>query len=89
MTKADLIAQVAKEAKITKSEAGKAVDSITDTVGKDLKKGGRTTLTGFGTFSVANRNAPGPAETRERGRRCGSRQKRPRSSQQARPSRRR
>jgi len=57
MTKAELIAQVAKEAKITKAAAGQAIDSTTDTITKDLKKGGRITLPGFGTFSVANRKA--------------------------------
>jgi DNA-binding protein HU-beta len=57
MTKADLIEAVAREAKITKAAAAQAIDSITDTITKDLKKGGRITLTGFGTFSVANRKA--------------------------------
>ena len=57
MTKAELISAVAREAKITKTAAAQAIDSITDTITKDLKKGGRITLTGFGTFSVANRKA--------------------------------
>jgi len=57
MTKADLIEAVAKDANITKAAAGKAVDSITDTITKDLKKGGRITLMGFGTFSIASRKA--------------------------------
>jgi DNA-binding protein HU-beta len=55
MTKADLIATVAKEAKITRAAAVQAIDSIIDTITKDLKKGGWITLTGFGTFSVGNR----------------------------------
>ena len=49
--------QVAREAKITKTGAAQAIDSITDSITKDLKKGGRITLMGFGTFSVANRKA--------------------------------
>ena len=57
MTKSELIAQVAKEATITKAAAAQAIDSITGTITKDLKKGGGVTLTGFGTFSVANRKA--------------------------------
>jgi DNA-binding protein HU-beta len=57
MTKADLIQAVAKDAKISKSAAAQAIDSITDAIAKDLKRGGRVTLTGFGTFSVANRKA--------------------------------
>ena len=57
MTKADLIAQVAREAKITKTAAARAIDAIAESITKDLKKRGRITLTGFGTFSVANRKA--------------------------------
>jgi DNA-binding protein HU-beta len=57
MTKADLIAQVAKEAKITKAAAAQAIETITESITKDLKKGGRITLTGFGTFAVAKRKA--------------------------------
>ena len=57
MTKADLIEAVARDAKITKAAAAQTVDSITDTITKDLKKGGRITLTGFGTFSVGKLKA--------------------------------
>ena len=57
MTKTDLIAQVARDAKITKAAAARAIDAITASITRGLKKGGRITLTGFGTFSVANRNA--------------------------------
>jgi DNA-binding protein HU-beta len=57
ITKAHVIATVPKEAKITKAAAAQAIDSITDSITKDLKKGGRVTLAGFGTFSVANRKA--------------------------------
>ena len=57
MTKAELISKVANEAKITKAAAAQAVDAITETITKDLKKGGRISLPGFGTFSVSNRKA--------------------------------
>jgi DNA-binding protein HU-beta len=57
MTKEELIAAVAREAKITKVAAAKAIDSMTDNVTKELKKGGRIALTGFGTFTVAKRKA--------------------------------
>ena len=57
MTKAEIIARVATEAKITKTQAEKAVNAVTGTITKDLKKGGRITLTGFGTFSVAKLKA--------------------------------
>ena len=57
MTKGELISKVAKEAKITKVAAAQAIDSVTATITRELKIGGRITLTGLGTFSVANRKA--------------------------------
>jgi DNA-binding protein HU-beta len=57
MTKADLIAHIGKEAKISKASAEKAVNAFTGGVTKALKKGDKLTLTGFGTFSVARRRA--------------------------------
>ncbi|MGO8991110.1 MAG: HU family DNA-binding protein [bacterium] len=57
MTKAELIASVGKEARISKASAEKAVNAFTNTVMKALKKGDKLALTGFGTFSVAKRRA--------------------------------
>jgi len=57
MTKADLIATIGKEAKISKASAEKALNTFTAAVTKALKKGDKLTLTGFGTFSVAKRRA--------------------------------
>jgi DNA-binding protein HU-beta len=57
MTKADLVSSVAKDAKVTKTAAEKAVNALTGAVTKALKKGDKITLTGFGTFSVAKRRA--------------------------------
>ena len=57
MTKAELIDKMAKEAKVTKAAAGKALDSFVDGVKKALKKGDKVTLIGFGTFSVTQRKA--------------------------------
>ena len=57
MTKADLIATMAKEAKIPKVAAEKALNAFTDSVTKALKKGDKLTLTGFGTFSAVKRGA--------------------------------
>jgi DNA-binding protein HU-beta len=58
MTKAELIGQMAKDAKIPKAAAGKALDSFTDGVKKALKKkDGKVTLVGFGTFSKVHRKA--------------------------------
>lgn len=57
MTKADLVAQMAKDAGITKAAAEKALGSFTKSVTKALSKGGKVTLVGFGTFSVRERKA--------------------------------
>jgi len=56
-TKADLVSRMAKDAKITKVAAGKALDSVIDGVTKALKKGDSVTLVGFGTFSVTRKKA--------------------------------
>ena len=57
MTKAELVNHIAKEARIPKVSAEKALNAFTGAVTKVLKKGDRLTLTGFGTFSVAKRKA--------------------------------
>jgi len=55
MTKADLIEKVAKDAGLTKSDAGKCIDGLIDAVTISLKKGQKVSLIGFGTFSVTKR----------------------------------
>jgi DNA-binding protein HU-beta len=57
MTKAELVAKVAKNAKTTKAAAGKSLDAVIEGITKALKKGDRVTLVGFGTFSVSKRKA--------------------------------
>jgi DNA-binding protein HU-beta len=57
MNKAELVAQVAEETGITKTQANAALDSFIDAVTKTLKKGDKVTLVGFGTFSVSKRQA--------------------------------
>ena len=57
MTKVELVDKMAKDAKVTKAAAGKALDSFVDGVKKALKKGDKVTLIGFGTFSVVQRKA--------------------------------
>jgi DNA-binding protein HU-beta len=57
MTKAELVAKMAKDASITKAAAAKALDGVIDGIAKALKKGDSVTLVGFGTFSVAKRKA--------------------------------
>jgi DNA-binding protein HU-beta len=57
MTKAELVAAVARDSNISKTAAEKAVNAVCAGVMKALKRGDKLTLTGFGTFSVAKRKA--------------------------------
>jgi DNA-binding protein HU-beta len=57
MNKAELIAKIAEDAGITKTQANTALDSFVEAVTKTLKGGGKVTLVGFGTFSVSKRAA--------------------------------
>jgi DNA-binding protein HU-beta len=57
MNKAELIAKLADDAGITKTQAGAALDSFTEAIAKTLRKGDKVTLVGFGTFSVSKRAA--------------------------------
>lgn len=57
MNKGELIDKIAKDAKVTKGQAGDALDSFISAVGTSLSKGGKVTLVGFGTFSVSKRLA--------------------------------
>ncbi len=58
MTKAELVEKMAKDAGISKTAAGAALNSFTDGVTKALKKkDGKVTLVGFGTFSKVRRKA--------------------------------
>lgn len=57
MTKEELIAKAASDAKISKVQTRAVLASIIDSVMKTLKKGGKISLVGFGTFSRSNRKA--------------------------------
>jgi len=57
MTKEQIITKIAEDAKTTKVQAKKALESFIDCVGKTLKKGEKVSLVGFGTFLVSKRNA--------------------------------
>jgi len=57
MNKAELIAKIAGDAGITKTQANATVDSFIEAVTKTLKSGNKVTLVGFGTFSVSKRAA--------------------------------
>jgi DNA-binding protein HU-beta len=57
MNKAQLIEAIAKDAKMTKVEAKKALGSVITATTKALSKGDRVALIGFGSFCVAKRAA--------------------------------
>ena len=56
MNKGDLVAAVAGDAGVSKSQAQAAVDSVLSNIEGTLAGGGRVALVGFGTFSVSHRN---------------------------------
>lgn len=57
MTKAELIAKVASDAQVKKSDAERTINSLLKTLSGTLKTEGRLALAGFGTFVVVDRKA--------------------------------
>ena len=57
MNKTELIDAMAADAGITKAAAKKALESFLGNVEASLKKGGRVSLVGFGSWAVSKRNA--------------------------------
>ena len=57
MNKAEIIDAIATATNLTKADSGRALDAFMEATTKALKKGDKLTLVGFGTFSVAKRNA--------------------------------
>ena len=57
MNRTQLIAEVAKDANVTKKNAEEVIVSFLAQVEKALKKGDRVQLVGFGTFEVKTRAA--------------------------------
>ena len=57
MNKTELVDAIAKETGLTKKDAGNALDAITETVSKALKKKDKVQLVGFGTFETSKRAA--------------------------------
>ncbi len=57
MNKGELIAKIAEGADITKASAGRALDSLIETVTTELANGGDVALVGFGTYKVNERAA--------------------------------
>ena len=57
MNKTDLIDAMSADAGISKAAAKKSLESFLASVGGTLKKGGRVSLVGFGSWSVSRRAA--------------------------------
>jgi DNA-binding protein HU-beta len=57
VTKADLVSRIAAETGLKKVDAEKALEAMTSAIQGALQDGKKVTLVGFGTFSVANRQA--------------------------------
>ena len=57
MNKSELIEAMAAEAGISKAAAGKALNGMMDAVKSTLKKGGKVSLVGFGSWDVSKRAA--------------------------------
>ena len=57
MNKTEIVAAMADSTGLSKKDAEKALKAFTDIVAKELKKGGKVQLVGFGTFEVSKRAA--------------------------------
>lgn len=57
MNRNELVDAVASKTDLKKTEAGRAVDAVFDSIESALKKGDEVRLVGFGTFTVAHRAA--------------------------------
>lgn len=57
MNKAELIEAIAASSKLSKADAGRALDATIENIAKSLRKNDKVSLVGFGTFSVAKRAA--------------------------------
>ncbi|MBQ6537920.1 MAG: HU family DNA-binding protein [Eubacterium sp.] len=57
MNKTELVAAIANQAGLSKKDAEGALKAFIDAVTKELKKGGKVQLVGFGTFEVVKRAA--------------------------------
>ena len=57
MNKTELIEHIAKNADLSKADAGRALEATMGAIKTTLRKGGAVTLVGFGTFAVGKRAA--------------------------------
>ena len=57
MNKSELIQKVARCCGLSQKDVGSCLNSIIDTIQKELSDGGDVVIPGFGAFSVATRSA--------------------------------
>ena len=57
MTKAELVEFIAENADLTKADSTRALEAMIEGVTAGLKKKGKVTLVGFGTFNAKRREA--------------------------------
>ena len=57
MNKNELIDQIAAKTGLSKADASRALNAVTETIAEALKKGESVPLIGFGTFEVRDRSA--------------------------------
>ena len=57
MNKEELVQEIAKKANVTKKDAAEVLSCLIDTIQKTVKKGGKVTLVGFGTWEARKRAA--------------------------------
>ena len=57
MNKSELIDALAAKTDLTKADAGRAIDGLTEVITETLAKGDTVSLIGFGNFSVGERAA--------------------------------
>ena len=57
MNKRDLVRKIAEDARLTNTQAAKALDAVLEGVQSSLIRGDRVTLVGFGTFVTSQHKA--------------------------------
>jgi DNA-binding protein HU-beta len=57
MNKSEIIEFVAEKADLSKADAERAINAVTECVTVTLKKGEKFVLVGFGTFQITHRKA--------------------------------
>ena len=57
MSKTELVEFIAEQADLTKADAGRALEAVMEGITSGLKKSGKVTLVGFGTFTAKKREA--------------------------------